>query len=75
LRAALDYVRQGDVLIVWKLERPVASASAPSPRRLTRRRREGAWVFHLFGALGRFERDLIQERTRAAATRGRKGRP
>jgi DNA invertase Pin-like site-specific DNA recombinase len=34
-------------------------------------------VFHLFGALGRFEHDLIQERTRAglvaAATRGRKG--
>jgi DNA invertase Pin-like site-specific DNA recombinase len=34
-------------------------------------------VFHLFGALGQFERDLIQERTRAglvaAAARGRKG--
>ena len=34
-------------------------------------------VFHLFGALGQFERDLIRERTRAglaaAATRGRKG--
>jgi DNA invertase Pin-like site-specific DNA recombinase len=34
-------------------------------------------VFHLFGALGQFERDLIQERTRAglaaAASRGRKG--
>jgi DNA invertase Pin-like site-specific DNA recombinase len=34
-------------------------------------------VFHLFGALGQFERDLIRERTRAglaaAAVRGRKG--
>ena len=34
-------------------------------------------VFHLFGALGQFERDLIQERTRAglaaAAARGHKG--
>jgi len=34
-------------------------------------------VFHLFGALGQFERDLIQERTRAglaaATARGRKG--
>lgn len=33
--------------------------------------------FHLFGALGQFEKDLIQERTRAglaaAAARGRKG--
>ena len=37
----------------------------------------GRLVFHLFGALGQFERDLIQERTRAglaaAAVRGRKG--
>ena len=36
----------------------------------------GRLVFHLFGALGQFERDLIQERTRAglaaAASRGRK---
>ena len=34
-------------------------------------------MFHLFGALGQFEKDLIQERTRAglkaAAARGRKG--
>jgi DNA invertase Pin-like site-specific DNA recombinase len=34
-------------------------------------------VFHLFGALGQFERDLIRERTRAglaaATARGRKG--
>jgi DNA invertase Pin-like site-specific DNA recombinase len=37
----------------------------------------GRLVFHLFGALGQFERDLIQERTRAglaaAAARGRPG--
>jgi DNA invertase Pin-like site-specific DNA recombinase len=37
----------------------------------------GRLIFHLFGALGQFERDLIQERTRAgltaAAARGRKG--
>jgi DNA invertase Pin-like site-specific DNA recombinase len=37
----------------------------------------GRLIFHLFGALGQFERDLIQERTRAglaaAAVRGRKG--
>ena len=34
-------------------------------------------MFHLFGALGRFERDLIEQRLRAglvaAAARGRKG--
>nr|EGS5524880.1 recombinase family protein [Citrobacter freundii] len=34
-------------------------------------------IFHVFGALGQFERDLIRERTKAgltaAAARGRKG--
>ncbi len=37
----------------------------------------GRLVFHIFGALGQFERDLIRERTRAgldaAAVRGRQG--
>lgn len=37
----------------------------------------GRLVFHVFGALGQFERDLIRERTKAgvtaAAARGRKG--
>ena len=37
----------------------------------------GTLVFHLFGALAQFERDLIKERThaglKAAAARGRKG--
>ena len=46
----------------------MASASAASPSRL---------IFHVFGALAEFERDLIQERTRAglaaAPARGRHG--
>lgn len=37
----------------------------------------GRLIFHIFGALGQFERDLIRERTRAgldaAAARGRRG--
>jgi DNA invertase Pin-like site-specific DNA recombinase len=37
----------------------------------------GRLIFHIFGALGQFERDLIRERTRAglvaASARGRKG--
>ncbi len=37
----------------------------------------GRLIFHIFGALGQFERDLIRERTRAglsaAVARGRKG--
>ncbi len=37
----------------------------------------GRLIFHVFGALGQFERDLVRERTKAgldaAAARGRKG--
>jgi DNA invertase Pin-like site-specific DNA recombinase len=37
----------------------------------------GQLIFHVFGALAQFERDLIRERTRAglsaAASRGRRG--
>jgi DNA invertase Pin-like site-specific DNA recombinase len=93
LRQALDYVRDGDVLIVWKLDRLGRSlphlieiVAALERRRVGFRSLTeaidtttpgGRLVFHLFGALGQFERDLIRERTRAgltaAAARGRKG--
>ena len=93
LQAALDYVRDGEVLVVWKLDR--LGRSLPhlieTVTHLAKRgvgfrslteaidttTPGGRLVFHIFGALGQFERDLIQERTRAglaaAATRGRKG--
>lgn len=93
LRKAVDYVREGDVLIVWKLDRLGRSlphlldtVSALEKhgvgfRSLTESidttTSGGRLVFHLFGALGQFERDLIRERTRAglaaAEARGRKG--
>lgn len=93
LAQAIDYVRDGDVLIVWKLDRlgrslphlieTVAGLEAKGAgfRSLTEvidtTTPGGRLVFHLFGALGEFERDLIRERTRAglvaAAARGRKG--
>jgi DNA invertase Pin-like site-specific DNA recombinase len=93
LRAALDYVRDGDVLIVWKLDRLGRSLPHLIETVATLEKRGvgfrsiteaidtttsgGRLVFHLFGALGQFERDLIQERTcaglAAAAARGRKG--
>ncbi len=93
LQKALDYVRDGDVLIVWKLDRLgrslphlIETVSALEKRGVGFRSLTeaidtttpgGRLVFHLFGALGQFERDLIRERTRAglaaAATRGRKG--
>ena len=92
LRAALDYVRDGEVLIVWKLDR--LGRSLPHLiETVTDLARRGVGfrslteaidtttpgsrlIFHIFGALGQFERDLIGERTRAglaaAAARGRK---
>ena len=93
LRQALDYVRDGDVLIVWKLDRLgrslphlIETVAALEKRGVGFRSITeaidtttpgGRLVFHLFGALGQFERDLIRERTRAglaaAAARGRKG--
>jgi DNA invertase Pin-like site-specific DNA recombinase len=93
LRSALDYVRDGDILIVWKLDRLGRSLPHLIETVTTLEKRGvgfrsiteaidtttpgGRLVFHLFGALGQFERDLIKERTRAgltaAAARGRKG--
>ncbi len=93
LQAALDYVRDGEVLIVWKLDRLgrslphlIETVMALSKRGVGFRSLTeaidtttpgGRLIFHIFGALGQFERDLIQERTRAglaaAAARGRRG--
>ena len=90
LQAALDYVRDGEVLVVWKLGRLLPhlietvtdlAKRGVGFRSLTEAidttTPGGRLVFHIFGALGQFERDLIQERTRAglaaAAARGRTG--
>jgi DNA invertase Pin-like site-specific DNA recombinase len=93
LAAALGFAREGDILTVWKLDRLGRSlphlietvnaleARGVSFRSLTEAidttTPGGRLVFHIFGALGQFERDLIGERTRAglaaAAARGRRG--
>jgi DNA invertase Pin-like site-specific DNA recombinase len=93
LAAALGFVREGDILTVWKLDRLGRSlphlietvnaleARGVSFRSLTETidttTPGGRLIFHIFGALGQFERDLIRERTRAgldaAAARGRQG--
>ena len=92
LQAALDYVRDGEVLVVWKLDRLgrslphlIETVTALSKRGVGFRSLTeaidtstpgGRFIFHIFGALGQFERDLIGEWTRAglaaAAARGRK---
>ena len=91
--AALAYLRDGDVLVVWRLDRLGRSlphlietigaleARGVGFRSLTESidttTPGGRLIFHVFGALGQFERDLIRERTKAglsaAAARGRKG--
>jgi DNA invertase Pin-like site-specific DNA recombinase len=93
LAQVLSYVRSGDVLVVWKLDRLGRSMShlittvselegrGVGLRSLTEQidttTAGGRLIFHVFGALGQFERDLIRERTRAglkaAQARGRRG--
>ena len=93
LNAALSFLRDGDTLVVWKLDRLGRSMThllqtvsdlesrGVGFRSLTEyidtTTSTGRLVFHIFGALGQFERDLIRERTNAgltaAAARGRKG--
>lgn len=93
LRAVLDYVRDGDVVITWKLDRLgrnlphlIETIAGLEQRGVGFRSLTeaidtttpgGRLVFRLFAALGQFERDVIQERTRAglaaAAARGRTG--
>ena len=93
LVAALAFLRDGDVLAVWRLDRLGRSlphlieviggleARGVGFRSLTESidttTSGGRLIFHVFGALSQFERDLIRDRTKAglaaAAARGRKG--
>ncbi|MDQ6603527.1 MAG: recombinase family protein, partial [Chloroflexota bacterium] len=93
LQQALDYIREGDVLVVWRLDRLGRSLKylieiiTPLNERgigfksLTEQidttTSGGKLIFHVFGALAEFERDVIRERTQAglaaARARGRMG--
>jgi DNA invertase Pin-like site-specific DNA recombinase len=96
LTQALSHLRAGDTLVVWRLDRLGRSLAhlIDTIRQLQERgvgfrslqeqidttTSGGKLVFHVFGALAEFERDLIRERTHAglaaARTRGRLfGRP
>jgi len=81
LQAAIDYMREGDTLVVWKLDRLARSmkqlietvegldARGIGFRSLTEAidttTPGGKLVFHIFGALAEFERSIIRERTTA----------
>jgi DNA invertase Pin-like site-specific DNA recombinase len=96
-RPGLDHVREllreGDVLVVWRLDRLGRSLKHLIELMTELEKHQigfqslqesidttspgGKLIFHMFGALAEFERNLIRERTRAgleaARARGRKG--
>ena len=81
LKAALDYMREGDTLVVWKLDRLARSLKqlietvekfgerGIGLRSLTEAidttTAGGKLMFHIFAALAEFERGVIRERTLA----------
>jgi DNA invertase Pin-like site-specific DNA recombinase len=93
LSMALEIACPGDVLIVWRLDRLGRSLRDLIDLTGTLERKgiglkslqesidttsnSGKLIFHMFGALAEFERNLIRERTQAGLTaaraRGRKG--
>ena len=96
LTQALSHLRPGDTLVVWRLDRLgrslphlIETVAQLQQRGVGFRSLQeqidtttsgGKLIFHVFGALAEFERDLIRERTHAglaaARARGRLfGRP
>lgn len=93
LSEVLSYARVGDTIVVWRLDRLSRSLRdliemvgrldslginlISLNESIDTSSSTGKLVFHLFGALAEFERNLIQERTRAglqaARVRGRNG--
>ena len=93
LNQALNFARPGDTLVVWRLDRLsrslrdlIETVTLLESRGVQLKSlhesidtasSSGKLIFHLFGALAEFERNLIKERTlaglQAARARGRKG--
>jgi DNA invertase Pin-like site-specific DNA recombinase len=93
LEEALAYVRKGDTLVVWRLDR--LGRSLPHlittmtdleergigfkslTENIDTTTSGGKLIFHIFGALAEFERNLIRKRTQAglvaAHARGKRG--
>jgi DNA invertase Pin-like site-specific DNA recombinase len=88
LAQALAFLRPGDCLVVWKLDRLGRSlphllatiaglkANDVAFRSLTEQMDtatpQGEFLFHVFGALAQFERSLTQERVRAGLAAARR---
>src|SRR5687768_5441264 len=91
LTQALSHLREGDTLVVWRLDRLGRSlkhlietitnlhaqniAFQSITENIDTATATGQLIFHIFGALAEFERNLIKERTIAGldAARGRQG--
>jgi DNA invertase Pin-like site-specific DNA recombinase len=93
LQEAIDHLRAGDTLVVWRLDRLgrtlkhlIATVTDLSDKGIGFKSLQenmdtttsgGKLIFHIFGALAEFEREVIRERTnaglQAARARGRLG--
>lgn len=88
LKAALDYLREGDTLVVWKLSRLARSMTQilKTARDMSERgialkvltqnidttTSEGRLFFHMTAAFDEFQRELIVENTKAGLAAARK---
>jgi DNA invertase Pin-like site-specific DNA recombinase len=88
LKACIEFLRPGDVLVVWKLDR--LGRSLPHLIEMVSGLRQrgvgfrslteaidttnamGEFFFHIFGALAQYERSLIQERVQAGLEAARR---
>lgn len=93
LRQTFDHLRPGDTLVVWRLDRLGRTLKQliefindlhnkgigfkSLTEQIDTTTPGGKLIFHIFGALAEFERDIIRERTnaglQAARARGRLG--
>lgn len=81
LREVIDFIREGDTLVVWRLDRLgrslkqlIENVNALQNRGIGFRSLQesidtttsgGKLIFHIFASLAEFERDVIRERTQA----------
>src|SRR4051794_4571218 len=88
LAKALAFLRLGDCLVVWKLDRVGRSlphllttvadlktrgiAFRSLTEQMDTTTPQGEFLFHVFGALAQFERSLIQERVQAGLAAARR---
>lgn len=87
LADAMKFAREGDTLVVWKLDRLgrslghlIDTVTGMGERKIAFRSLQesidtntsgGKLFFHMFGALAEFERDIIRERTNAGLSAAR----